>query len=163
MPTIRENGEAPGTPLFEWALTGSGWATATMRLGDGQPLEMTASYLHDSLRDLAGALIALDEGSKEVQAVLMAKPGEHHVVMRRAGEAELEIEVRWFADWASWNMHSLDDYETVARGVVRWRKFRGCVVSCMRRLLGELGPEGYRKKWVEHDFPVQELARLEGR
>src|SRR5215471_2845322 len=93
--------DVPGTPLFEWALTGTGWATATLRLGDAQPVAMVASYLHDSLRDLAGALIALDGGAKEVAVVLMDEPGEHHVVMRRVGENELEIEVRWFEDWAS--------------------------------------------------------------
>jgi hypothetical protein len=92
----------------------------------------------------------------------MDEPGEHHLVMRRSGDGEVDIEVRWFADWASWKMHSLEDYETVARDVVRWRTFRGCVVSCMQRLLRELGADGYRAKWVEHAFPAAELARLEG-
>jgi hypothetical protein len=32
--------------------------------------------------------------------------------MRRS--RDLETEVGWFADWASWKMCSLDDYETVA-------------------------------------------------
>jgi hypothetical protein len=55
--------DGPDTPLFDWALTGSGWAKATLRLGDAPSVVMTASYLHDSLRDLAGALIALDGGA----------------------------------------------------------------------------------------------------
>jgi hypothetical protein len=70
----------------------------TVRLGDGEPVVMVASYLHDSLRDLAGALIAFDDGGKEVRVVVMEEPGEHHLVMRRAGESDLEIEVRWFED-----------------------------------------------------------------
>jgi len=161
VPTTGVSDDVPATPLFEWALTGAGWATATLRLGDAQPVEMVASYLHDSLRDVAGALIALDGGAKEVRVVLMDEPGEHHVVMRRASANELEIEVRWFEDWASWNMHPLKDYATIARGVVRWRTFRGCIVSCMQRLLAEVGADGYRKRWVRHDFPTEELGRLE--
>ncbi len=152
----------PDTPLFDWTLTGTGWAMATVCLGDRQPVSMVASYLHDSLRDLASALIALDQGAKEVEVVLMDEPGEHHVVMRRASEIEIEIEVRWFEDWASCKMHPLDGYTVIARGVVRWRTFRGSVVSSMQRLLKVLGADGYRTKWVQHEFPAEELRRLEG-
>ncbi len=161
MPTTNAHDDVSAKLLFEWALTGTGWATATLRLGDTQPVVMVASYLHDSLRDLAGALIALDGGAEVARVVLMDEPGEHHVLMRRVGESDLEIEVRWFDDWASWNMHPPEDYTTIARGVVRWRTFRGAIVSCMQRLLGELGAEGYRKRWVRHDFPTEELKRLE--
>jgi len=66
------------------------------------------------------------------------------------------------ADWASWGMHGHDhdDYSTVVGGKVRWKTFRGCVVSVLQRLLDELGEAGYRAKWVEHDFPIEELRRL---
>jgi hypothetical protein len=35
------------------------------------------------------------------------------------------------------------------------------VVAATRQLLDELGPDGYLAQWVEHPFPVDDLAALE--
>ncbi|MDQ3365670.1 MAG: hypothetical protein M3680_09605 [Myxococcota bacterium] len=146
---------------FGWTLSGAGWAVVAVRLSAQQAaLEMNASYFHDSLRDTATAILALDNGAKEARIVLMDEPGEHHIIVRRVDHQSLDIEVRWYEEWRSWGVGS-EAFVNVASGRVRWKTFRGAVISALQDLLREHGVEGYRSEWVKHDFPADELRRLE--
>jgi hypothetical protein len=71
---------------INYELEHAGWATVTLECG-GQQVTMAASYLHDSLRDLARASHSLVEGAEEATVVFMSEPGEHHVVMRRGRQS----------------------------------------------------------------------------
>jgi hypothetical protein len=35
------------------------------------------------------------------------------------------------------------------------------VLSCLHSLLDEHGVEGYKQRWVNHDFPIEEFERLQ--
>lgn len=107
-------------------------ATVTLQCAD-QRVEMTASYLHDSLRDLASAARALVGGAAEVRVLFMDEPGEHELILRRAGEDAVEVEVLWYDDWKSWKMHA-------GQG--------------KRKLFGSTS--------VAHDSPAAEMRELEG-
>ena len=61
---------------FDYKLDGAGWATATLSC-DEQRIEMTVSYLHDSLKDMASAVLAILNGAVEVKVIFMDEPGEH--------------------------------------------------------------------------------------
>jgi hypothetical protein len=148
--------------LFEWELHNAGWATATIHTEpDTEPLSMTVSYLYDSLRELARALLAIDAGAKEVAVPLLAEPGEHHLVLQRLDEDRIGWEARWYTAWVTGGRASRDNYELVGRGDVRWRTFRGAIVSELQRLLCDYGEDGYRERWVNDPFPLEELRRLE--
>jgi hypothetical protein len=82
----------------------TGWATVTFECGD-QGVEMTASYLHDSLQGLASAARAIAKGETEATVVFMDEPGEHQMVLRRITDADVEMEIMWYDDWRSWKMH----------------------------------------------------------
>jgi hypothetical protein len=151
-------------PLFDWQLTGRGWATATFRLDpDGDATVIPAiSYLSDALRDLADALVALDGGTADVRVVLMHEPGQHDVLVRRVSERDVELEIRRYEHYVLGRTSATSrPFELRARGTVRWRTFRGCVVSVLQRLLREHGREGYRAAWGNADFPMEALTRLE--
>lgn len=143
---------------IDYVLDGYGWATATVGLG-GDAVAMTASYLHDSLGQLANATLELAAGGEEAAVVFMAEPGEHHLILRRAGDA-VAVEVLWFEDWASWDMFPPDRYKLVLAGACPLAVFREQVVAALDRVLAEFGVAGYRAKWGEHDFPVATLERL---
>ena len=143
---------------LHYGLEEAGWATVTVECGT-ERVEMAASYLHDSLRNLASAV--KDLSTTESQAVVfMDEPGEHQLLLRRAEDSIVELEVLWFEDWKSWNL-SVGPPTRKLAGSAPLLEVRNQVISELCRLLKENGEEGYRKKWIEHDFPIEELRALE--
>jgi hypothetical protein len=127
---------------LNYGLENAGWATVTLECGD-QRVEMTASYLHDSLRDLTAAASALATGAAEARVVFMDEPGEHELILRRAAGDTVEVEVLWHDDWKSWNMSNSPATRKLL-GSSTVAHLRGQVLSELKRLLREHGEAGYR-------------------
>jgi hypothetical protein len=141
-----------------YELEGAGWATARIQDGDSH-MDVTVSYLHDSLRELAEAACALLSGAHSARVVFMDEPGEIHLVLDRVDDV-LRCEARWFEDWSSWGMHPADRFKVVFSGVTTVHRFVGEVRKELEALLREHGLSGYKAKWVEHDFPDDLLSEL---
>lgn len=137
----------------------AGWATVTVECGD-QNVQMTASYLHDSLLDLASAACALVKNETEATVVFMDEPGEHQMVMHRINDKEIDLEILWYDDWHSWKMHDGPGHPRLS-GRTTLAHVRGQVLSELRRLLNENGEAGYLEKWGEHPFPMAQMHDLE--
>jgi hypothetical protein len=149
--------------LFDYRLEGAGWATVTLRLRpDAEALALRVSYLHDSLRELASAILALDSDSRELAVCFVEEPGVHRLHMRRPDAEQLELEVRYLERIPGLRSTG-EPMVVVDRGTLRWRTFRGCVVSVLQRLWREHGAEGYAVLWRTAPFPVAELRALERR
>lgn len=144
---------------LDYELWGAGWAMATIRSG-AHEIKAVASYLHDSLLELAGAAIRLSNGAPEANVVFMDEPGEHHLVLQRREGRQLAFEVRWYDDWASWGIHPPDRYTVALKGMTTVRRFRHQVLNVLWRLDQTLGPERYKEQWIEADFPSEEYAKL---
>lgn len=139
-------------------IEGAGWAMA--RIQDGEVhLDVTVSYLHDSLRELAEAARALASGADSARVVFLDEPGEVQLVLQRTEDA-LRYEARWFDDWSSWGMHPADQFKVVFSGVTTVRRFTGEVRSQLEILLRNHGTAGYKQRWIEHDFPEELLTQL---
>jgi len=141
---------------LHYGLEDAGWATVTLECTD-QRVEMAASYLHDSLRDLASAARALVRGAAEVKVVFMDEPGEHEVILRRAGE-DVDVEVLWYEGLKSLRYDGEGKRKLLGRTSVA--HVRGQVLSELKRLLDENGEVGYQQKWVMHSFPAEEMHAL---
>ena len=144
---------------IDYRLTGAGWATATIATS-GQRVEMTVSYLHDSLKQLAEAGIQLGSGASNATVVFMDEPGEHQMLLESTPPDHLSLEIRWFDDWNSWDMHPADQYTVVLQARVLLEEFRQSVITAMREILDTWGVAGYKSEWGEHDFPGVEYDRL---
>ncbi|QSE99004.1 hypothetical protein [Fulvivirga lutea] len=144
---------------FFYNLDSAGWADATISEGTDSET-MTVSYLHDSLGELTDAMNLLLKGGKESQTIFMSEPGEHLMSLINPKDDLLEIEVRWFKDWASWNMHSKTDYEVVFKRTTSLFDFANKICDNLERIYIKEGIEGYKEKWVEHDFPMNSYLKL---
>jgi hypothetical protein len=144
---------------LSYVVDGTGWATATIR-GDGQHATVTASYLHDSLKNLASAVLLLLGGEQEVDVIFMDEPGEHHLVLQRLPNGEVGYELRWYNHWFSWGYGECDDFRIVLTGRTSIRQLQDCVRHVLQEILDTLGVEGYKAKWAEHDFPISEFEKL---
>ncbi|MEO0423151.1 MAG: hypothetical protein AAF184_12490 [Pseudomonadota bacterium] len=143
---------------IDYVLDGTGWATAVW--DHGTRVEMTASYLHDSLDELAESVLVLRRSS-EMKVSFFDEPGEHQVVLHREGEV-LSYSIRWFHDWVEWGLCSPDRFRVVAEGTVLFARYSQQVSSVLYRLLREHGEDGYRSKWVEHPFPIDKYKVVVG-
>ena len=141
-----------------YELCGAGWAD--VRIQDGaEQIDVTVSYLHDSLRELAMAARALCYGATQTRVVFMNEPGEIQLHLLRSDET-VDFEARWYGDWNSWGMHPDDKYKLLLRGTTTVKRFVGEVYSVLCSLSKEYGLDEYKEKWIEHDFPSDLLNEL---
>jgi hypothetical protein len=146
---------------IKYALRGSGWAE--VKFAGCSEIGIGFSYLHDSLLDLVRAAISLKEGVQSATALFMAEPGEHLAVLTRGEQSTLNVEVRWFADWASQGLCPSEKYKTVYRDMTTVEEFVSEVLNSMEVLLKLWDLHGYKKQWAEHDFPYKEYRALAAR
>ena len=146
---------------FEYELHRAGWATARIRHGENE-IDMTVSYLHDSLRELANAVYAVSRGAAISRVVFMDEPGEYQLTLTRRNGPDCHYSIRWFNDWDSWNIRTLPGSTPVFDGTVPVRQLVQQVYAALWSLYEEFGESGYQELWCEHEFPLAEMQRLVG-
>lgn len=136
-----------------------GWADVDMHNGS-QGVNMTVSYLHDTLAEFITAANLLLKGAPDAKVIAMDEPGEHLIYLQSLGATDVAIEIRWFRDWASWNIITEKEFEVVFKCYDTILNFSTEVFNTAKRILDKHGMVGYREKWIEHDFPIGEYNRL---
>ena len=136
-----------------------GWAELHMCLGRDR-VSMAVSYLHDTLAELITAANLMLKGAPDAKVIAMDEPGEHLVHLQSNDALHLSIEVRWFKDWASWNIITEKEFEVVFLCRETILNFSTEVFNNATRILEKHGVEGYKEKWIENDFPIDEYKRL---
>lgn len=143
---------------FDYALEGSGWATATLK-ARGVSVKLTASYLSDALGDLLAAVVRLMEGADQATCTWQEEPGEYVWEFHRYG-GQLHLRVIG-ADF----LPGFGKADTDARNGVQvdvQEKLRGVVtpiVQAAEDVLDRHGVKGYKKLWVLAPFPEKTLAQ----
>jgi len=139
---------------LSYNLGNHGWATACASNG-GQHVEMTASYLSDALGDFARAVRGLMRGLSETTFSFLDEPGEHRIIFKR-DEETVHVAVYWFEDESA-NLHHGRVVLTAECSV---GELATTTINCLRKVLDAHGETGYRERWREHDFPMQEYRDL---
>jgi hypothetical protein len=146
---------------FSYELDGAGWATARIDHGNVS-VDMTASYLHDSLRELANAVFRISRAlTAEQRVVFMDEPGEHQLTLTREG-GECLYSVQWFDDWDSWGLRTLPGSTDICCGSVTVQRLVHQVYIALLSVYEKHGENGYKDQWIEHEFPSAEMQRLAG-
>ena len=144
---------------LSYELTGAGWADATVSDGENQ-VWMIVSYLHDSLLDLANAALAIKNGANEAVAILLDEPGEHRLLFTALDEHQVKLVIRWYEDFASWQLCDEDDYKIVFEASTQRQHVVTAISGALRTILEVHGEVGYKQKWIEHEFPIAEYRKL---
>lgn len=145
---------------INYVLNDAGWAEGWVSASDCS-VRMNVSYLHDSLQELSDAVLQLHQGTTRAAVVFMDEPGEHHLLFKRRGGEQIAVEIRWYTDWASWDMHSPADYKVCLETTCTVTELTVQVLEILQTIHETLGLEGYRKKWIEHEFPLLEFRQLQ--
>ena len=143
---------------IEYNLEEHGWATVVLTNGV-DTYDSCVSYLHDSLGELAQMAIDLKNGVPETKTVFMDEPGELQLIVR-VEDDEAYYEARWFNDWASWNMHPESEYKVVISGRSSTTRIIQQITTVLWNIYQNIGPEQYKKRWVEHEFPIRQFKEL---
>lgn len=151
--------------IISYKLTGSGWAECTIGI-DGQAIVTTASYLSDALGSLLQSVVDLMKGQTDATASFEEEPGEYRWRFQRVDAQNIKLCILWFDDL--WDHAPDEEGRMLFETKCRLRTFAGAVLSASQQLLAEHGFDGYKDKWVQHNFPIElqnELKRLlvEGR
>lgn len=144
---------------FDYILEDHGWAVGKLRARDFYT-EFDASYLYDSLDSVLWGAIGLVTDKQKVTIPFFSEPGEHQIVIEKLDRDKIEIELRWYDDYVSWNMVSQNEYEIIFKGETTLKSFVDSAYQTAKRILDEDGPEGYSEKW-RGKFPVDDFEKLE--
>jgi len=142
---------------FAYDLTGTGWAEAAVSDGK-QSRRMTVSYLSDALGDMTRAVVRLLQGSQDERVSFLGEPGEHVWTLRSEDGKTLRVEVAWFEDWVE--VDKSQEKREVFSTECRLLDFAQEVHAVLDRLMEKYGLEGYEQRWVEHEFPLTDSAKL---
>jgi len=144
---------------FDYRLVGTGWAEGWLAIGD-EHVCLTASYLSDALGDLlAAVLLLLEDGAAPVEVSWDEEPGEYRFVFVPEGDGTSAVTVLWFDELRSGRPNS--DGRPILAATCKVADLAATVASGARAVLEEWGTTGYRRKWVDHDFPLPQLEQIE--
>lgn len=152
---------AAGLPPFnlEYELTGPGAARFVVRYAENEK-SIPALSFSDPLLSLAEAAIQLNKSILEASVVIMDESEEHSLQLTPDEEDFLEFELRWYEKWASWGQSSLDDYTVCLTGKTTVEAFCAQVLHILTEIYENLGPQQYKKQWIEGEFPEHEYHIL---
>jgi hypothetical protein len=88
------------------------------------------------------------------------EPGEHRWLFRRQGA---EVELRILAFSGSWPQQPEAQGTEVFAAQQPLSDLAGAIAGGLRTVLAEWGEDGWRRKWVEYDFPTELLQLVESR
>lgn len=149
----------PNEVLFiEYNVIGSGWAT--VRIGNNETsIEISVSYLNDSLKELAKSAIAIKKCVFE-KVVFMDEPGEHILLLNRKNDTRMEYELRWYSEYDSWSLINEDNFTLELKGEITMVKYVNQVRNILIDILREMNLEEYKERWINHQFPIDEYIFL---
>ena len=137
---------------------GAGWAECEISIDD-KIYVLTASYLEDALGNLADATLRIAQGEESAYAIFAEEPGEYKWKLQKINEKEVSIEILWFTDWRGLRP-SDQEGKTILKFESSLLLFVRRVIICLSDALNEYGLEGYKKRWVEHEFPLKVYNEL---
>ena len=143
---------------LNYILQDNGWAIIEINNGE-KVLHLNVSYLHDSLKNLAESAIHLK--NKSVKSVIfMDEPGEFWLVLKRDEDNLINYELRSYKDYASWNLINEKKFIIKLEGTTTLPKYINEVRRNLMQIFDEFGVKEYKKKWIEHEFPIEEYIQL---
>lgn len=134
----------------------TGWAEFTFRNSEKR-IEVSASYLHDSLLELTEATLLLCKGSKEADVTFVEEPGHHRLILKRNDQDRINLTLQWFKEWPT-KKEKPD--RKVFKTDVSLTELKEQVLGILEYIEKKIGPDKYHKLWKNHEFPSKHYQRL---
>ena len=125
---------------------------------DGRRIELDASYIHDTFKDIVEALLSACRGQEAVEWVYFHEPASTHVYLTRA-DSRRAIALRRFPDFRVPRPRLGNTGTLIAQGEVLLGQFVTDVIIAGSRMIDDHGEQGYLQSW-RRPFPTRALADL---
>lgn len=142
---------------IDYRLSGAGWADCTLCV-DGETFQISASYLSDALGRLVLAAAAVLAGAQSVSVGFDEEPGEYRWSIVHTDNGTVRVSVLLFRE--SWANRPDAEGEEMLSWSGSPIDFGRAVRDAADTVLQTHGLAGYKERWVEHDFPSQQLELL---
>ena len=151
--------EAHSQPLLiSYELEGAGWAKCSLQ-SDTSAVQITSSYLSDSLRDLVLSAVSVLGGFRGVVFSFDEEPGQYRWVIESTGHTTFDLQLIEFPDLGS---NEPNDKGSLLFLVHTNRLiYAQAVHSAASAVLAKHGLAGYAESWHMHPFPARELELLQ--
>lgn len=105
--------------------------------------------------------MALDliQGLTNCKVSFFHEPGETIFIIEVA-EGIANYELRFYRDFVSWDMGSLDNYEKLFSGTTTPARIIQQINALLFKTFTDVGPDAYKERWIEHDFPTAKYHKL---
>ncbi|MBQ0934308.1 hypothetical protein [Ideonella paludis] len=143
---------------IDYRLVGSGWAECTVTSGEAT-CEISASYLSDALGNLVLAATAILAGAHSISVGFDEEPGEYRWVLEWSGSNQVKLRVLEFQEL--WSNRPDAEGQLLFQTEVHPLVFGEAVSSAAGRVFHKFGAAGYKKDWVQHEFPTRQLELLD--
>ncbi len=133
---------------LKWNLTGRGWATCSLRLGD-DVVDVSTSFLGDALDSLLKSATDLGLGSSSTFAHLAQEPGCTRMFLSGArfeGVDRVYLQIVRFGGHRG-DDNSWEEGRVLWQGIVSLDEFVSSVRLAAQAVLDTHGEEGYRRQW----------------
>lgn len=131
----------------DYILEKSGWAKLTFTV-EGTSLSILASYLTDVLGDLVRSALYLASYGEGVRTLFDTEGAEYLLSVESTENDFLKI------------ILSEQNGEDIIKATCVRMDYLLRIQSIANKVLKEQGAKGYKRKWIEHDFPSAELKLL---
>lgn len=144
------------TIKLTYELTGAGWARCQIET-ENSSVDITASYLSDALGNLANAVVALIKGESVARFSFDEEPGEYRWILERHGDS---VRIRILEFGELWGDDLDENGKMLFDMTCRFDHFVVATCTMLKEIIQKYGPDGYKEKWVEHDFPISQLDAI---
>ena len=143
---------------LNYILKNDGWAVLEIDNGE-EFLQLNISYLNDSLQSLAQSAIDLKRKSEKT-VIFIDEPGEHWLVLKKNDLNIINFELRFYQNYASWNLINKENYTVILKGETTLPKYINEVRKNLIQIFNEFGIKKYKEMWGKHEFPIKEYDTL---
>lgn len=134
-----------------------GWAC--IHISNGSLIEdIYASYLYDSLKDLADSALEI-EAKKHKTVYFVMEPGECQLVLTMINDKEIEYHLDLYKEWSS-NNTQREPATRILKGKCSLVNYKNEIRRNLIKIMTDLGPELYKEKWQLRDFPIEQYELL---
>lgn len=145
---------------IRYTIEGAGWALLHIEYGT-EGHEFSVSYLYDSLSDLSKKTIDLiNKSASKVEVIFMDEPGELRLELIRNNNETIQIIGKWSDEWLGELNNLSTEYEMKFNYEVEFKLFAQLVYEILDSIYKEFGVEGYKEKWINHEFPLENYLKI---
>lgn len=143
--------------IIDFKLTGAGWSECVLEIY-GQSCTVTASYLSDALRELISGVNHILSGGNDARFRFDEEPGEYRWILGRVDAGAVSVRILEFPEL--WGDKPDSEGKVIFDVTCSIRELAHALLSSLNSLLTEIGLDGYKEKWINAEFPLEEYKKL---